>query len=510
LTRVLLLANQPNQLFSMALLSKKLIDSGVTCKIVLVDYFTYLYGKDFIIKMQNEYNCEIITSEELFRSWQIDSNPTVTRQFANEYFLYWSNKFSRKRTLETILRTDAYSNNFERSLSCFDVSKEWVIQSHYDILKWCEDIIIKNNPGLIVSIDMELLPTNIIFEMSQTLGIPFITFIDSRILNRWVSRKDLAYGMSLELQSKIFTRSYETNNNPDVENFISYFKLTNIGSYKSLSSNLSANSRKYFAHVIRYFQMLLFDLLKYFLWVVKMFRSAPNSRAFRVIRFDQSFKKLWKSEFRRLILPYKIRFDKNFIDKADHAENFFFWSLHDRPEGSGLVQGDGLDEIDILIKFARLIPDNYKILVKENALIYGLRNKSIYKKLLLESNVILVNPYVNSREFILKSLGVVGMSGTVLLEAGILEKPCWAIGNPEFAPALCGFGFEGINDFISDCINGTIDISKLKLRIRQYLKYIFENSTVVDLPLSRTHDPELIKYNVERMFNTIKTELYEI
>ena len=494
----------------MAVLSKKLIDSGITCKIVLVDYFTYLYGKDFIIKMQNENRCEIITSEELFRTWQIDSNPTVTHQTANAYFLYWSNKYARKRSLETILRTDAYSNNFERSLSCFDVSKDWVTQSHYDILKWCEEIIIQNNPELFVSIDMELLPTNVMFEMSQTLDIPFITFIDSRILNRWVARKDLAYGMSEELQTNIFTRSYEPDNSSDVENFIRYFKLTHIGAYNSLSSNLSANSRKYFAHIVRYLQIFLFDLLKYFLWVLKMLRSGPNSRAFKVIRFDQSFGKLWKSEFRRLILPYKIRFHKEFIDNADHAENFFFWSLHDRPEGSGLVQGDGLDEIDILIKFARFLPSNTKVLVKESALIYGLRNESIYKKLLLETNIILVNPFVNSREFILKSVGVVGISGTVLLEAGILEKPCWAIGNPEFAPALCGFGFEGINEFISSCINGTINTSKLKLRIRQYLRYVFENSTVVDLPLSRTHDPDLIKYNIERMFNTIKTELYGI
>jgi hypothetical protein len=501
------LAKEPNQLTVMAKLAEKLIDSGILCKIVLVDYFTYVYGKDFIIKLQNEYDCKIITSEKIFRTWQVNSNPTTSHQSIQSYFSYWSEKFANKRTLEKVLKTDAYSNNYERGLSCFEISNEWVLQSHYDVLKWCEEVTTKHNPDLFVSIDIELLPTNVFFEMSQTLEIPFITFIDSRILDRWVYRKDFAYGMSEELQAKIFSCKYESKDNPDVENFIKYFTLTNIGSYNSLSSNLNSNSRKYFSHIFRYFQILSFDLLKYFWWVLKMIKSSFTTRAFKVIRFDQSFRKLWKSEFKRLIAPYKIRFDKKFITKVDGIEKFFFWSLHDRPEGSGLVQGDGLDEIDILIEFARLVPKSTKILVKENSLIYGLRSNSIYNRLLLESNIILVNPFVSSREFIARSVAVVGISGTVLLEAGMLNKPSWALGSPEFAPALCGFGFDGIQKFISDCITNSVDISKIEIRIRQYLKFIFENSTIVDSSISRTHNLGLMNYNIERMFNIVMNEL---
>jgi len=468
LSKVLLLAKEPNQLTVMAKLAEKLIDSGILCKIVLVDYFTYVYGKDFIIKLQNEYDCKIITSEKIFRTWQVNSNPTTSHQSIQSYFSYWSEKFANKRTLEKVLKTDAYSNNYERGLSCFEISNEWVLQSHYDVLKWCEEVTTKHNPDLFVSIDIELLPTNVFFEMSC---------------------------------------KYESKDNPDVENFIKYFTLTNIGSYNSLSSNLNSNSRKYFSHIFRYFQILSFDLLKYFWWVLKMIKSSFTTRAFKVIRFDQSFRKLWKSEFKRLIAPYKIRFDKKFITKVDGIEKFFFWSLHDRPEGSGLVQGDGLDEIDILIEFARLVPKSTKILVKENSLIYGLRSNSIYNRLLLESNIILVNPFVSSREFIARSVAVVGISGTVLLEAGMLNKPSWALGSPEFAPALCGFGFDGIQKFISDCITNSVDISKIEIRIRQYLKFIFENSTIVDSSISRTHNLGLMNYNIERMFNIVMNEL---
>jgi len=507
LYKVLLLAKEPNQLIVMAKLGKKIIDSGILCKIVLVDYFTYVYGKDFIVKLQDEYNCEIITSEKIFRTWQVNSNPKTSHQSVQSYFSYWSKKYANKRTLEKVLKTDAYSNSYERGLSCFEISNEWVLQSHYDVLKWCEEITIKNNPDLFVSIDIELLPTNIFFEMSQTLDIPFITFLDSRILGRWVYRKDFGYGMSEELRAQIFSCKYESQDNPDVEHFIKYFTLTNIGSYNSLSANLNLNSRKYFSHIFRYFQNLFFDLSKYLLWILKMIKSSFKTRAFKVIRFDQSFRKLWTSEFKRLILPYKIRFDKRFIIKADEVEKFFFWSLHDRPEGSGLVQGDGLDEIEILVEFARLVPKNTKILVKENSLMYGLRNSSIYNRLILEGNIILVNPFVSSREFIVRSVGVVGISGTVLLEAGMLQKPSWALGNPEFAPALCGFGKDGIQKFVSDCITNSIDIPKLDMRIRQYLKFIFDNSTICDSSISRTNNVDLMNYNIERMFTIVTNEL---
>jgi len=104
LYKVLLLAKEPNQLIVMAKLGKKIIDSGILCKIVLVDYFTYVYGKDFIVKLQDEYNCEIITSEKIFRTWQVNSNPKTSHQSVQSYFSYWSKKYANKRTLEKVLQ----------------------------------------------------------------------------------------------------------------------------------------------------------------------------------------------------------------------------------------------------------------------------------------------------------------------------------------------------------------------------------------------------------------------
>ena len=114
---------------------------------------------------------------------------------------------------------------------------------------------------------------------------------------------------------------------------------------------------------------------------------------------------------------------------------------------------------------------------------------------------------MSSRPFIDRSLGVVGISGTVLLEAAILQKPSWAFGKPEFAPILYGSGYEGIDRFISECLVFSAYTSEMALKLRKYLKFIFDNSTVADSSLQRTQDPELQNYNIARMFKLIMAEL---
>lgn len=346
---------------------------------------------------------------------------------------------------------------------------------------------------------METLVTNTFFEMSQKTGRKFITFIDSRIMNRWVARMDLGYGMSSELQREIFSKDYDPKCSTDVESFIEYFTMTKANSYESYSAQLSFQSRKYFSSKKQYILKMTFDFYTYLIWLVRVIKSGTSSRAYKVVRFDQSFRKLPRAEFKRWLMPYKIRYDKYFITRLEEDFEFFFWSLHNRPEGSGLIQGDGLDEIDTLISFAKLLhqkQSRVKILVKENALIYGIRHKKIYKMLLAQGNIILINPYVNSRDFLVKSLGVVGISGTVLLEAAILQKPSWAFGKPEFAPVLYGSGCENVDKYISDCLKYSADTSEVDLRLRKYLKYIFNNSTVVDSSLQMTQGPELQNYNI--------------
>ena len=500
MTTVLLLANQPIQVSLMGRLGVLLRQSGIESKVILVDYFTYLYGKDFLNTTVDKTGIEIITSEVLFRSWQSKGKPNLPLDLS-EFFQKWQNQYTYSRDIKALLRTDIYTNSFERTFTYLPIDKDWVLKSHYDILNWCESIILSEMPQVIVAINSNLLPTNVFVEMSRKLEIKMVSFLDSRIQNRWVPRYDAGYGMDSDLQRTILCSEYIPNENREVEQFIEGFKFKKSGSYKSIAESMIRSSQRFDGHILRYLYRLVSEILSWIKYSIKALINGPKSRGFKVRRFDQSFPRVCLSEFKRRIFPFTIRFDSRFKKNFDEVNKYFYWALHDRPEYSGLVLGDGRDEVEELLKFADLLPVEAYVVVKDTPAIFGLRTKGFYKYLSSHPKVILANPYISSKPLIQHATGVVGMSGTVLLEASILSTPSWAIGKPEFLPVLYGSGWEGLDDFIKKSMDGIdeIDIAAQKLRLRKYLKFIFDNSTSADSSLQQTDDPADMEYDLQRM-----------
>jgi hypothetical protein len=85
---------------------------------------------------------------------------------------------------------------------------------------------------------------------------------------------------------------------------------------------------------------------------------------------------------------------------------------------------------------------------------FGIRDMDFYAKLRNLPRVILVDPYVSSFPFLQKCMGVLGLSGTVLLEAEMMNRPAYAFGRPEFDKILSGFRFSTVKDFVEFVDNG--------------------------------------------------------
>ena len=103
---------------------------------------------------------------------------------------------------------------------------------------------------------------------------------------------------------------------------------------------------------------------------------------------------------------------------------------------------------------------------------FGLRRGGFYKKLNSHPRIITIDPFVSTFSLIKKSLGVLGISGTVLLESAILNKPSCAIGHPEFDRFLTHNGLESVQNFIDTCILETDQQPFIK--IRPYLVYVLQ------------------------------------
>ena len=471
----MLLVDQPWQAnlgLRMAKAAKR-VNPSLQFSIVFTDYFTFFLRRDYLVGVKNAFDGNIWTQEDIYRSWQIETNqPNVDQDFLNQ----WERANCSKRTLEEIARTNQWLYGNERDKYQRRISNAWKDRILLDTINWCEMLIDKIEPDFIVSIERCTLPTNLLYQMSLKRSIPFKTFIPARIENRWIVRSDLAYGMSPELREKILVDYSDEHSLALAEQFAEDMVLNRLGSYHSPSHRIVMDSAVKKSAVL---QNLKRELRKLVGRIYGRIFIQPKERSIEAVRVLENFVALSLVEFKQILVAYSHHlglriWGENFLPK----EPYFFWALHMRPEGSVLVLGDAREEIAELIRTADLIPRGYKLAVKENPEMFGLREFGFYRKLKKHKKIILLDPHFPTFEIIRASSGVIGISGTVLMEAALFEKPSYALGNPEFVGFLVGSGWNGQEVFFQNVLSK--DFENPRKTMLPYLAYVlsegFENS----------------------------------
>lgn len=105
-------------------------------------------------------------------------------------------------------------------------------------------------------------------------------------------------------------------------------------------------------------------------------------------------------------------------------ENYIFYGFHKQPEASIDVLGRYYeDQIVIILNLWRLLPNGWKVVVKEHTNAIGDRSYGFYKRIMELPNVLIVNEKTDSKKIIQKSKLVATVSGTIAYEAALLKKP---------------------------------------------------------------------------------------
>jgi len=499
---IIMLADQPWEAEFLAAVGLNIIkiDSNILLTLCFTDYYTPLLRRDFLTGLKAGFPGKIITQSEIYASWQIQTNhPTVD----NFYLKNWESKNCSERSLNNIKLVNQWVYGNERSQWALPITDAWESKILEDTIRWCEDIVEVLNPTLFVSINRSTLPTNIFNTISKSRNIPFFTFIPSRIGNRILLRDDFGYGMSDALFEKIVASKDYSKLDSEVENLVNSIIQNAKGSYESLEGKVTSD---FLQRKERRFNSLLRDMRKLSGRIYGRIFIQRFERSVKVRRISENFIKMSYFEFRSILFRHLRLF--NMIKTglyAVPAEKYFFWALHARPEGSVLVLGDGKDEIEDLFRCADLIPQGHFLAVKENPEMFGLRSRGFYKKLNSHPRIITIDPFVSTFSLIKKSLGVLGISGTVLLESAILNKPSCAIGHPEFDRFLTHNGFESVQNFIDTCILET-DQQPFN-KIRPYLVYVLQNSSKEDIPIYSALDTVQARLCLERQSNNLMARI---
>ena len=474
--KIILLADQPWEAEYMSMVGKSLLklNPEISLSLCFTDYYTFLLRSDFLRGLKAGFPGEIVTQKEIYSSWQI---ATETPAVDFDYLKDWNQKYCSVRTLDEIELTNQWVHGAERSQWYLPISDLWKKKILEDTLKWCESYRNSFTPTIYVAINNSTLPISIFNTLAASGGTPFLSFIPSRIGHRKLLRRDFGYGISDGLYTDILKKYSESSQTLKASQYIEELAASKGGSYDSTTNLLT---REFQLKSMNKYQSLRKDLRLFLGRIYGRIFIQPKEKSIAVRRISQDFLKMSLVELRG-IFAFNLRiFGFEIFGRTQvPSEKYFFWALHLRPEGSVLAAGDGRDEIEELLKCAKMLPEGYFIAVKENPDMVGVRRPGFYRNLKKNVKLILIDPYVPASLLIQNSLGVIGISGTVLLESAFSNRPSCALGHPEFDRFLCAHGWNSAEDFINKCVRGEYEDPATK--ILPYLAYVLDNSSERDI-----------------------------
>lgn len=121
-----------------------------------------------------------------------------------------------------------------------------------------------------------------------------------------------------------------------------------------------------------------------------------------------------------------------FITKVPDYK-YVFYGLHMQPESTVDVMAPFYsNQLELIKNISRSVPVDLKILVKIHVSDADNYSKKELEEYLNIPNVILVSPFVSSKEFIVNSKLLFSIQGTIGLEGGLIGKPVIMFGNSSY------------------------------------------------------------------------------
>ena len=504
--RVITLANQPHEAEFITPIVNELfkLDPRTEISLAFTDYYVFLSQQNFLSGIKSGFPGEVVHLGEMYKSWQEEEDePDVDDNFLKA----WEHQNCSFRTLHEIERTNQLVFLEERSQWYTPINDAWKKKILIDTIKWCENYIERFKPTVFVSVGNATLVTNVMYTLAERTNIPFYNFLPSRIGNRILVREDFGYGMSDSLFNEIIALSDNNELRKLALNVAIEVSQNQRGSYESYQMKISEDFSKKRSNLIR---ALLSDIRRLIGQIYARLFIQKRLYAFPIKRIKEDLFRLTLYDFRRIFRQYFRSLGLlDFGRKTVPEEKYMLWALHMRPEGAISTLGDGKDEIVELLKCADLLPRGYFMAVKENPEMFGQRKRGFHRNLKRHPKVILLDPYSPIFPLISSSIGVIGISGTVLMEAAILNKPSCALGHPEFDRFLTEYGWESAKSFIEKCTSG-VEIEALE-KFLPYLCYVIDTTDERDTPpwhdWLESFDPSDLKLTHVRLARQIAEKL---
>jgi hypothetical protein len=437
-----------------------------TTFILNCDTWTFADNKNFYARYENScdgfYNLEseYKTLNTLDEREHIDVDFNFLREFEDAYGL----KINEVIKTDPILYTVSHDRDYY-NLPKAEIKFKWIELVIRKIL----DVIAKTKPDYILTVGNNYFAKNIIHKIAIKKNIKLLTILPARINDLYIVTDNLGINTSPKfikvmngVGDEFREEALKIIQTISTKNLPAYFSHANV-----LSSVNELNFFRDIVGMIRWFKINSWGAIFHRTYYRGLLRLSYMGTAF----FEAGWCHFRNTVIRKNVLVKRIKFAKKIPDGV----KYFYFTLHVIPESTVLTQSDELDEFALIKEICAKLPVDTFLVVKENIEMIGLRPVSFYKKLIEVPNVILIDPKHNSMALIKRSLGVICMCGTALLEACIVNKKAIAIGNPEFSALnLVEKYYKNETQFDSEVAVGTNNIL-------QYIQTVIKVGHSIDL-----------------------------
>ena len=447
---------------------KSLDNSEFEFTFMVADHYSTLYQDKFVKSTLGGF--PYTTIEKLHKKWQTRHH--IFQDDDTEFLRLWEKDNCKTRSMLELIATHQGLNGWENSRYYYKLKEREKNEIAADLIKSFESEMKNNQIEIVISLSRRSFISNIAFEYCLSKEIPTHTLIQTRVNHRWMFRNDFGFGTSPEYVNQICNTSI----GEEAHRFKTELESRN-SLYVSLTHGLIGDIKKSLESPVRSFiQKLRITARR----SVSRFLYDKKSRKYKTNKLGENLLLLSLTEFRNLFYYFLLiaNYKRMFSSEPLQSESVA-WFLHARPEDSTLVLGRGKDELEQIAQISKLVKSGELIYVKENALMFGVRDINFYKKIKSLKNVRLLSPTYDNETLLENVNRVVGVSGTVLLEAKLKGLRVYSMGEPEFIGILDNHRYSTLESFIRQADSTQSRIENLEWR---YVQWVINNSAEFHVP----------------------------
>lgn len=333
---------------------------------------------------------------------------------------------------------------FERKANFLNLNYNSSFEIVSQLYQFLDFVFKSEKPDVVINEAPANVFTNIAYHLCRKYKITYFGVVGSKFSGR-VDVYDSPHTLSLykktfdDLDKKSISVQEKQFASAFAKDFVSHKKLPPYMDFQYSFSDIGVG--RYARRIIK--------LMPYFVKYLSLRKEFKNFDYESESYLNYNLKRSFYSLTRNLRAFY---FNKKYSG-IDDGNKFFVYPLHFHPEASTLVLATYFaDQLNTIKNIAFSLPFPYKLYVKEHPIAIGTRTSSFYKEIKKLPNVVLIDSKENNKELINKSAGVITLTSTVGMEAAILGKPVYVLGDVfyDYHPFVREVGgFEELRNRIS-------------------------------------------------------------